>query len=153
LGGHCHGLPFGTTTAGQQIATVSHHIDWPLYSLIGPNGSGNARANTCLLVLLLFLAYPELERICAQNRGGESWFDGNARGTVGVGADEDGMGAIFCNSIEEQTRLRALCVQSMPDYVFTSDVDSLVTFADHRRKKRSDKAQAVEVVKAELRNP
>jgi len=148
LGPHSHGLPFGTVVSqrkgahlGRDIVTFSEHIDWARFLATPPdNLPSNAykAGQSCLVLLLLFIAFPDLKRVCSQTNGGNCWNPTNTPSPVGVGVTAGGIGAIYCRTIEKQTSLRAL----LPDFAFASDVNSLDTFAMHLARGAADTAAA-----------
>ena len=143
MGGHCCGLPFGTAAKdGRTIMTIVSHPDWPMYTMPSPHNSDLQSAKTCVIVLLLLIAFPDLLWICALNGGGEVWGE-NEPGTVGVGTDsQNRMGAIYCLSIQQQIDLRALFLSENPDFQFTSRVENLVTLGDHQKARGVGRTQA-----------
>jgi hypothetical protein len=78
---------------------------------------------TCLAVLTLFPAFPELDRVPAQNKGGKVLATTNTASPIEV-SNVAGCFDICAVTIEEkQIRLRAL----LPLYVFSTDVQLLST--------------------------
>jgi len=147
MGGHCCGLPFGIAAKDLRvISTIVTHPNWPRYKLASSHNSRLNGADTCVIVLPLLIAFPELLWICALNGGGEVWGE-NVPGTVGVGTDaQHRMGAIYCLSIQQQIELRALYVGENPNFQFTSRVQSLATLGDHQKTKGVGRTQAVAAV-------
>ncbi len=76
LGSHCHGVPFGQRLEARRdqssMQTVSDHVDWSRYTLPAPAHSGKKGVLTCLVVLTLLAAFPELDRVPAQNKAGKA---------------------------------------------------------------------------------
>jgi len=120
------------------MATTAAHIDWCEYTLPNPEGSPVPSIKTCLVVLTLFAAFPELDRVPAQNRSGKQWTITNTASPIGVGQDSVGID-IYCTTIEEQKILRRL----MPQHVFTTDVNDLLTYAMHCHDRAFDADAAV----------
>jgi len=82
MDGHCCGLPFGIAAKDLRvIMTVVCHPDWPMSNLPSSCNSGLDGAKTCVIVLLLLIAFPDLLWICALNGGGEVWGE-NLPGTI-----------------------------------------------------------------------
>ena len=145
LGAHCCGLIFGRVKKagqwGRDMATRSAHIDWCEYTLPNPEHSQVPSIKTCLAVLTLFAAFPELDRVPAQNRTGKQWALTNTPSPIGVGEDSQGID-VYCMTIEEQIALRHLMTQNNA-HVFTSNVHTLLTSAMHRQDIASDVGAAV----------
>ncbi len=90
----CCGVPFGkvrhhffnTRRQLSVMASIKGHLDWERYNLPAPYDSDLGAAETCLMVLSLFAAFPELTSIPAFNRGGKGWTGINhALSEIGVG--------------------------------------------------------------------
>jgi hypothetical protein len=76
LGSHSHGLPFGTVVShrhgvrdNRDIATYSEQVDWARFVAYPPDNlpkmaDGGKRGTACLVMLLLFVAFPWLKRVC-----------------------------------------------------------------------------------------
>jgi hypothetical protein len=137
LGPACCGVPFGKVRKYSSRLTLSEmhsnkgHLDWGPYMLPAPYGSSQAAASTCLVVLSLFPAFPELTSIPAFNRGSQDWTGTNhAQSEIGVGNCHDGLGSIYCKTLDGQIMLRGLLLQHT-QHVFTTDVNSCVTQGMH----------------------
>ncbi len=96
---------------------------------------------TCIAVLTLFPAFPELDRVPAQNRGGKKVADANTVSPIGVGVQARGMDC-YCITIAQQIALRKL-VTDETDFMFTTDVQLLQTYDMHMRILASQKDVAV----------
>ena len=73
------------------------HLDWEAYRLPAPYGNNMAGEITCLMVLSLFAAFPELTSIPAFNKGGKGWTHiKHALSEIGVGNCHDGVGSTYC---------------------------------------------------------
>jgi hypothetical protein len=140
MGAQSHGVPFGKVRYDFQhpqkklsvMKSCKAHLDWELYRLPAPHMSDLASAKTCLIVLSLFAAFPVLTSIPAFNHGGKGWTGTNhAMGQIGVGNCHDGKGSIYCLSVDGQISLRELLLQHT-QHVFTTDVNSCVTFSMHK---------------------
>jgi hypothetical protein len=141
LGAHCFGLPFGEEFKdgkwGRIMKTFCAHIDWSTYTLPPPADSSVESVGTCLVVLTLFPAFPELDCVPAQNRGGKTWATTNTVSPIEV-ADVPEWGFDICAAtIEEQILLRAKLQTLLPHYVFRTDVQSLSTTTSLRRRAAS----------------
>ncbi len=55
------------------MSSGAAHLDWETYRLPAPYGDNMAGERTCLMVLSLFAAFPELTSIPAFDRGGQDW--------------------------------------------------------------------------------
>ena len=106
-------------------------LDWEVYNLPAPYDFNVPAEITCLLVLSLFAAFPELTSIAAFNRGAKDW-NGvkHAVCEIGVGHCHDGVGSIYCLSLDGQITLRDYLLQHT-QHVFTTDVNSCVTLGMH----------------------
>ncbi len=83
------------------------------------------------MVLSLFAAFPELTSIAAFNKDANDWTGvKSAPSQIGVGNCHDGAGSIYCLSLDGQSTLRELLLEHT-QHVFTTDVNSCVTFAMH----------------------
>ena len=132
------------TKDGRVLTTISSHVDWVVYNLPLPEGANvdtKSSAKTCIVVLTLFPAFPELDRVPAQNRGGKKVADANTTSAIGVGIQGQGID-VYCLTIAEQIALRKL-VATETGYFFTSDVDLLQTQEMHMRILKSEKDDAV----------
>ena len=140
LGGICCGVPFGIVRQSHPnlnfqtvMSSGAAHLDWETYSLPAPYGDNLAAQRTCLMVLSLFAAFPELTSIPAFNKGGQGWMHVNhAHSEIGVGNCHDGVGSIYCLSLDGQITLRALLRTHTPQYVFTTDVGNCTTQYMHQ---------------------
>ncbi len=149
LGPQCFGVPFGRVIHdGRIMSTFSDHIDWGRYTSPLPEGAKNedqkhskSTVATCIAVLTLFPAFPELDRVPAQNRGGKKVADTNTVSAIGVGVHAQGMDC-YCLSINEQKALRKL-VTHETGFRFTTDVHLLQTYEMHMRTLKSQKDDAV----------
>jgi hypothetical protein len=73
------------------MKTKSDHIDWSTHCLPVPEGAkADYNVITCLVVLTLFPAFPELDRVPAQNKGGKAVSDMNTTSPIGVGETAQG---------------------------------------------------------------
>jgi hypothetical protein len=142
LGGHCFGLPFGEEFKdgkwGRIMKTFGYHIDWSKYTLPPPADSSVESVHACLVVLTLFPAFPELDCVPAQNRGGKAWATTNTVSPIEVDDVPEWGFDICAATIEEQILLRA----KLPHYVFRTDVQSLSTTTSLRRRAASGKRNA-----------
>ena len=147
LGPQCFGVPFGHVIHdGRIMSTFSDHTDWGRYNIPHPEGAKNEDPThksvaTCIAVLTLFPAFPELDRVPAQNRGGKKIADANTVSAIGVGVQAQGMDC-YCISIDEQIALRKL-VTDETGFMFTTDVHLLQTYEMHTRTLKSQKDDAV----------
>ncbi len=86
---------FNTRRQLSVMSSFKGHLDWERYNLPAPYDSDLAAADTCLMVLSLFAAFPELTSIPAFNRGSKGWTGiTHALSEIGVGNCHDGVGSI-----------------------------------------------------------
>jgi hypothetical protein len=103
LGGICCGVPFGNVRQlhpylqlQSVMSSFKAHVDWEKYRLPAPYGDDMAGAETCLMVLSLFAAFPELTSIPAFNRGGQGWTGRkHALSEIGVGKTATTVWAVY----------------------------------------------------------
>jgi hypothetical protein len=141
LGPTCCGVPFGEVRQNsrdlrrlQTMHSVKGSLDWQDYNLPAPYDaySYSAAQPTCLIVLSLFAAFPELTSIPAFNQGAQDWTGvTHDQSAIGVGNCHDGAGSVYCMSVAGQIMLRQMLLQHT-QHVFTTDVNSCVTFGMHR---------------------
>ncbi len=136
MGAHCCGLPFGQEKKrgiwGRAMATYSYHTDWSMYTLPLPAAHEKASVHTCLVVLTLFAAFPELDRVPLQNKGGKVAAASNEKSPIEVG-DAGGGFDICAATVEEQIRLREL-VTLLQQHSFSTDVQLVQTRQILRRR-------------------
>jgi hypothetical protein len=139
LGATCCGVPFGKVrhhpiNTRRQLSimrSMKARLDWALYSLPAPYDFNVGTEETCLLVLSLFAAFPELTSVAAFFHGGKDW-NGvkHAVSEIGIGNCHDGAGSVYCLTLDGQITLRGNLLQHT-QHVFTTDVTSCVTYGMH----------------------
>ena len=102
--------------------------------------------DTCLLILTLLPAFPELDRVPAQNKGGKKMVQTSTASPIEV-ADVPGWGYdIGVTSIDTQIALR----QKQPLFLFSTDVNLLLTHAFLRRCAAAAKKHSSDVARDAL---
>ena len=102
--------------------------------------------DTCLVVLTLFPAFPELERVPAQNQGGKRLVQTNTVSPIEVADVPEWGFDIGVTSIDSQIALR----QKLPRFLFSTDVKLLLTQAFLRRCAAAGKKHSSNVARDAL---